>query len=73
MSNKINDEDVTWFPALGESDSSGDIEALMGELKEKVNQMADVENMAISKANEVFEDCNRTLKKKRQAEVPAIE
>ena len=45
---------MSWFPALGEVDSSGEIEALMDQLKEKANEMAEKEKEAIKKANEVF-------------------
>lgn len=58
---------------MGETDSSGDIEALMDQLKEKTNEMADKEKEAIKKANEVFEDCNRVLKKKKPEGLPASE
>ena len=43
----------------------------MGELKEKVDLMAEKESIAISKAAEIFEDSNRTLKKKKPLELAA--
>lgn len=43
----------------------------MGELKEKVDLMAEKESIAISKTAEIFEDSNRTLKKKKPLELAA--
>lgn len=62
--NKIESEDVTWFPALGESDSSGEVEELMGRLRDKVDLMIEKEAEVFNKTSEIFEGANRGLKKK---------
>ena len=59
---------MNWFPALGDADTGVDIEGLMDQLKEKVDEMARMNEKVIEKTNSIFEDSGRMLKKIKSAE-----
>lgn len=59
---KIDSEDVTWFPALGAGDGDPDIEALLGDLQANIDSMNEKAAALTSKNLEYVDTCDKTLR-----------